>query len=389
MFANYFSPLDEDFKSFLDNLSKNQIGRNVICNINQSFPDIDSIDFAIIFAPEYRGGSLVKTQEADLINIRKELYSLYRGDWNYRIGDFGNLIIGNNVKDSYFAINDIFSNLISQSVFPILIGGSNDLVYAIYRSYESFLKGVNLLCVDSKFDLLDSNPKTISSNNFIGHIIKEEPNHLSNYINLAYQSYFCQNDESRLLDKMNFDYLRLGDLRQNITSVEPHLRSSDIVSFDLSSIKQSDAPGTTSPSPNGLEAHHSCAITRYAGMSDRVSSLGIFEIDLKNDVSKQTIKLVSQIIWYFFEGFSLRNNDFPNSKNIDKNFQKFIIPVPDSNNEFVFYKSLSSSRWWVSCNLEHESIEVQDIKIIPCSYEDYLDTISGDIPKRIFKILSS
>ena len=50
MFANYFSPLDEDFKSFLDNLSKNQIGRNVICNINQSFPDIDSIDFAIIFA---------------------------------------------------------------------------------------------------------------------------------------------------------------------------------------------------------------------------------------------------------------------------------------------------------------------------------------------------
>ena len=113
---------------------------------------------------------------------------------------------------------------------------------------------------------------------------------------------------------MNFDYLRLGDLRQNITSVEPYLRSSDIVSFDLSSIKQSDAPGTTSPSPNGLEAHHSCAITRYAGMSDRVSSLGIFEIDLKNDVSKQTIKLVSQIIWYFFEGFSLRNNDFPNSK---------------------------------------------------------------------------
>ena len=93
-----------------------------------------------------------------------------------------------------------------------------------------FLKGVNLLCVDSKFDLLDSNPKTISSDNFIGHIIKQEPNHLSNYINLAYQSYFCQNDESRLLDKMNFDW-RLGDLRQNITSVEPHLRSSNMVTL--------------------------------------------------------------------------------------------------------------------------------------------------------------
>ncbi len=389
MFANYFSPLKEDFKNFLDNLSKNQIGSNVNCNINQNFPDIESIDFAIIFAPEHRGGSYVNTDEADLINIRKEFYSLYRGDWNYRIGDFGNLIIGNNVKDTYFALNDIFSNLISQSIFPILIGGSNDLVYAIYRSYESFLKGVNLLCVDSKFDLLDSNPNTISSNNFIGNIIKQEPNHLSNYINLAYQSYLCQHDESKLLDKMNFDYLRLGELRQNISGVEPYLRSADIISFDLSSIKQGDAPGTTNPSPNGLEAHHSCAIMRYAGMSDRVSSLGIFEIDFKNDVSNQTIKLVSQIIWYFFEGFSLRNNDFPTPKNVDKNFQKFIIPVPDSNNEFVFYKSLSSSRWWVSCNLEYETSEGKDFKLIPCSYEDYLDTISGDIPKRIFKILSS
>lgn len=388
MFANYFSSLDEDFKFFLDNLSKNQIGCNVTCNINQKFPNIESIDFAIIFAPEFRGGSSVNTNEADLINLRKEFYSLYRGDWNYRIGDFGNLIIGNNVKDTYFALNDIFSNLISQSVFPILIGGSNDLVYSIYRSYESFLKGVNLLCIDSKFDLLDSNPKSISSNNFIGHIIKQEPNHLSNYINLAYQSYLCQHDESKLLDKMNFDYLRLGDLRQNISSVEPYLRSADIISFDLSSIKQSDAPGTTNPSPNGLEAHHSCAITRYSGMSDRVSSLGIFEIDFKKDVSNQTVKLVSQIIWYFFEGFSLRNNDVPTPKNIDKSFQKFIIPVPDSNNEFVFYKSLSSSRWWVSCNLEYETSEGEDFKIIPCSYEDYLDTISGDIPKRIFKILS-
>ena len=184
---------------------------------------------------------------------------------------------------------------------------------------------------------------------------------------------------------MNFDYLRLGELRQNISAVEPYLRSADIISFDLSSIKQGDAPGTTNPSPNGLGAHHSCAIMRYAGMSDRVSSLGIFEIDFKNDVSNQTIKLVSQIIWYFFEGFSLRNNDFPTHKNVDKNFQKFIIPVPDSNNEFVFYKSLSSSRWWVSCNLEYETSEGKDFKLMPCSYEDYLDTISGDIPKEFLR----
>ena len=59
------------------------------------------------------------------------------------------------MKDTYFALNDIISSLLSQSVFPIVLGGTHDLAYPIYQSYQSFTKGVNLLCVDSRFDLMD------------------------------------------------------------------------------------------------------------------------------------------------------------------------------------------------------------------------------------------
>ena len=120
------------------------------------------------------------------------------------------------MKDTYFALNDIVSSLLSQSIFPIILGGSHDLVYPIYQSYESFTRGMNLLCVDSRFDLMDEDIININSRNYLGYIIKQEPNHLTNFINLGYQSYLCQNDESHLLDKMLFETCRLGNLRENI-----------------------------------------------------------------------------------------------------------------------------------------------------------------------------
>ena len=386
MFSNYFNPVPEEIISFKENLNQNTIGFHVSCYHSDSFPDFNNSDIAIIFVPENRGAA-DKLEYNSYLEFRKSFYSLFKGNWKFRIIDFGDLKLGSDLKDTYFALNDIVSNLLSQSVFPIVLGGTHDLTYPIYQAYESFTKGVNLLCIDSRFDLMNEDILEINSRNFLGYIIKQEPNHLTNFINLGYQSYLCQNDESYLLDTMLFETYRLGDLRENIKESEPYLRNSDIVSMDLSSIKQSDAPGTSSPSPNGLESHHSCIMSRYAGMSDRVSSFGIFEFSPSKDSTQQTVNLIAQIVWYFLEGFSLRISDYPNSKTINVNYQKYLIPVNESNLQFVFYKSKATGRWWVSSCMEFDDDTNYKEKIIPCSYEDYLNAISGDIPKRIYRIL--
>ena len=152
-----------------------------------------------------------------------------QGNWNFRITDFGNLKSGLELKDTYFAINDIIASLLSQSIFPIILGGTHDLIYPVYQSYESFTKGVNLLSVDSRFDLIDNDSVNINCRNFLGSIIKQEPNHLTNFINLGYQGYLCQNDESHLLDKMLFETCRLGDLRENIK--ESEINKSDVSGY--------------------------------------------------------------------------------------------------------------------------------------------------------------
>ena len=388
MFANYFDPVSDETINFKKKLNPNTIGFNVSCYSEDLFPDFENADIALIFVPESRAGNAC-LEPNSYYKIRQSFYGLFRGRWTSRIVDFGNLKLGADIKDTYFALNDVVSSLLSQSVFPIILGGSNDLVYPVYQSYDSFTRGVNLLCVDSRFDLLDEDMTNISSRNFLGYIIKQEPNHLSHFMNLGYQSYLCQNDESHLLDKMFFETCRLGDLRENINEAEPYLRNSDIVALDMSSIRQADAPGTTFPSPNGLEAHHSCVISRYAGMSDRVSSFGIFEFDASKDISNQTVNLMGQIIWYFLEGFNLRVKDYPNFNNINTHYQKYFIPVKESNLQFIFYKSKNTGRWWVSSCIEFDEESNYQEKIIPCSYQDYLNASAGDMPKRIYRILKS
>ena len=167
------------------------------------------------------------------------------------------------------------------------------------------------------------------------------------------------------------------------------MRDADIVSIDMKSIRAAELSSRQKFSPNGFDGKEICAISRYAGISNKVSSFGVFEFNDICDRDLQTVHLMSQIIWYFLEGFYLRVNDSPNAKNIHTNYQKYIVPIKDSDLQFIFYKSKNTGRWWFSSSMDfNEDINYKK-KIIACSYEDYLNTISGDIPKRIYRILKT
>ena len=386
MFSNYFNPVSKDVLKFKESSKPGTIGDSITIYTEGHFPDFQKSEVAIFGVNDYRGVLFEADFNLDMDAIRESFYALYVGNWNLRILDLGDLILGEDLSDTYFAISDLISNLISDGVVPIIIGGGQDLCYPIYKSYDSFNKGINICSIDSKFDMISPNNLKLNSTNYLGAIIKEDPNHLNSFTNVGYQTYFVQNDEVHEMEKMLFETFRLGDFRKNIVESEPYLRNSDLITFDLSSIKESDAPGVVFPSPNGFFSNEACVLSRYSGMSDRVSSFGIFEINSLKDRNNQTSRLVSQIIWYFLEGFSLRAGDFPTKKTIKKNFNKYVVPIEGEDFIFVFYKSKLSGRWWISSQtsqIENSSKEI----ILPCSYKDYLDSVSGKIPARMMRIL--
>jgi hypothetical protein len=372
---DFLKPLDNEILQFVEEVSSQQLGSKVVFHTDQDFPDLNKIKIAVIGVLENRGNKN-QTEEVDLSHIRKELYGLFPGNWDASIADLGNILAGNSATDTYFALKKVVSNLIKKKIIPIVIGGSQDLTYALYRGYDDLEQMVNLVSIDNKFDFGKEN-EVVSSNSYLTKIIVEEPNNLFNFSNIGFQTYYNSQEEIDLIDKLFFEAYRLGDVSNNIAIAEPVFRDADIVSIDLTSIQSSDSGNFTSFRPNGFNGKEICALSRYSGISDKVSLLGIFN----HNNSKEESVLIAQIIWYFIEGFHYRSNEYPFGSK--ENYIKYIIPLEE---ELLFYKSNKTDRWWIEIPfISNGNNKLKKSTLLPCSYDEYLAACNQEIPERWWK----
>ena len=372
---DFLKPLDNEILQFFKGFSSQQLGSKVVFHSAEDFPDLNKIKIAVIGVLENRGNKN-QTEEVDLSHIRKELYGLFPGNWNASIADLGNILAGNTATDTYFALKKVVSNLIKKKIIPIVIGGSQDLTYALYRGYDDLEQMVNLVSIDNKFDF-GKESEAVSATSYLTKIIIEEPNNLFNFSNVGFQTYYNSQEEIDLIDKLFFDAYRLGDISNNIAIAEPVFRDADIVSIDLTSVKSSDSGNFTSFTPNGFNGKEICALSRYSGISDKVSLLGIFN----HNNSKQESVLIAQIIWYFIEGFHYRSNEYPFGSK--EHYIKYIIPLED---ELIFYKSNKTDRWWIEIPfISNGNNKLKKSTLLPCSYDEYLAACNQEIPERWWK----
>ena len=345
---------------------------------NNGIPDLKEVQIAIIGVLEGRSAVDNFGTGKSLENIRKYLYQMFPGNWYVKVADLGNIPEGNQIEDTYFIVKELISILIKKNITPIIIGGSQDITYANYRAYDQLDQMVNIVSVDNKFDLGELE-ESITSYNYLHKIVLEKPNNLFNYSNIGFQTFFNSQEEIDLLDKLFFDSYRLGDISNDITQVEPILRDADIVSIDIGAIRKCDAPANNNAVPNGFYGDEICSISRYAGISRKVSSFGIYEYNAKYDEREQTAHLIAQMIWYFVEGYNLRIDEYPYESK--SKYKKYIVLV--ENETLNFYKSNKSERWWMEVNYSNNKIKKSTL--IPCTYHDYLTANNQIIPERWLK----
>jgi len=380
MWAHYLKPVNQSTLAHIVLNSNLSLGQQIKIHTQENgIPKIVGNELAIIGIKEDRNSINNLGTGSDLSQIRKELYQLFPGNWLKKIVDLGNIEKGNEVSDTYFALKEMASFLLKKNVILILIGGGNDILYANYRAYDTLEQVVNLVSVDAKFDIGTLN-EPLSSETYLHKIIMEKPNILFNFSNIAYQTYFNSKQELDLVNSLFFDAYRLGEVSQNIAIAEPVLRDADIVSIDISAIKYTEAKANKNASPNGLTGVEICAIARYAGLSDKVSSFGVYEYNPKLDTDSQSAKLIAQMIWYFIEGVNFRTKDYPFEKK--ENYKKYIVPLDEQT--INFYKSHKSDRWWMEVTTSNNK---RKTTLIPCTYQDYLDACNQNIPERWFKAL--
>ena len=374
MINGYLCPLSEDLIEFKSNLSRGTLGSNITL-YNSEKTDYSSVDIAIVGLNEYRNSDEISDESLNLENFRREFYSLFYGNWSANILDLGDVISGKSFSDTYYAVNSIHQDLINQNIVVIFIGGGQDFTFPLYQSLSKKLNKVNISSVDNKFDF-GKIKKQFSSSSYMSEIIMDKKNSLNHFCNLGYQTFLNSQEEIDLLNKFNFESHRLGEITENIKIVEPVLRETNLLTVDFKSIKSSELNFVHNYS-NGFESSQFCSVLRYAGMSNSINSVGLFEL-LDSSISSA---LLSQSIWYFIEGYCLRIKEDPNSSN----FKGYTYNVFCEGTNLKFYNSELSQKWWVEFINEIETKNISSL--LPCNKRDYLMACDGTFSDRLIMFL--
>ena len=251
---------------------KKTLGETInIFRNEDEFPSLEGVSLALLGVKEERGTVDNKGCADGVDYIRKALYPLFDHWPDIHIVDLGNVRIGKDLNDTYYAVNQVLTELMKNKIVPIIIGAGQDLTYTMYQVYEPTGKLINITAVDPMFDI-GNDKESLNSHSYLSHIILHQPNFLFNFTNIGYQSYYVDTENIELMKQLLFDAYRLGNIKQNIELAEPLIRNANLLSFDIAAIRAADAPGVKNASPNGFNGEEAfftpgASAARMAAMS--------------------------------------------------------------------------------------------------------------------------
>lgn len=363
--SDFLSPVDLREINHDEVYKDGQLGK-VIQVYTDEFPDLDEAQLVIIGCGEQRGSGLIHGHSNAPNIIRRHFYSLFYWHQDVKIADAGDIRAGSLYTDSYAALKTVTTELMNDGKTVIILGGSHDLTLSQYQAYAENKKSIEVSTIDALIDLNLESP--FRHENFLMEMLTGEPNYVRHYNHIGFQSYFVHPRMLETMDKLRFDCYRVGSVKENIDEMEPVIRNSNMLSFDMTVMSSAYAPAG-SLSPNGLNGEEACELMRYAGMSPNINSIGIYGYDAQHDSDELTAKQISHMLWYILDGRS-------------RGFREAALDEKESFNEYhtafaevetTFLQSKKTGRWWM---------QLPDKKFIACSYKDYLLASSNEIPER-------
>src|SRR5450759_5082810 len=248
---DYFNPVSIEGPDFEHLTGQAVFPHNIAIHTdNTPVKDISKYRIAILGVPDGRNSPNAGSLKGPDM-IRGQLYRLAKIPGRSKIIDLGNMKQGVTFNDTIAGLSDILSMLIQENLFPLIIGGSSALIPAIDRALSQQKIRYTLTAVDPRIDFSNER-KEPDSFNYLNTIINNHKSTFHHYINIGYQTYLNDQQVINRFLKRRSELVRVGDVRQAIYLTEPLFRDSEVAVFDISAVRQSDAPGTLSPSPNGF-----------------------------------------------------------------------------------------------------------------------------------------
>lgn len=370
----YFDAVD--FSQYANDVPfawKNSMGASIEKNtVKLKEGRLKNIELAIIGVPfNSEQDDFKRTATPD--KIRKAFYRL-AGVGKLNIIDFGNLKASTSHKGNYLALRDVVDYLSELDIVTIVLGGSQDYSYGICQAFKSD-PFFSFCAVDAFLDV-KKGVESLSSTNFLSQVFKIMPN-LFQFGLLAYQSHYVPDAYFEKIKAIG-THLRLGKLRDNLCAAEPILRNSDFLSFDMAALKHSEAPSLLNH-PNGLYADEACQLMKYAGASNRMKVVGLFGLNMGLEPDELSVNLTAQLVWYFVQGYLVRDKRKPNESDV---YSTFRVEIPELSAPLVFCKNNDTGQWWIQVQAINN-----DVKYYACSEKDYMAASNNEIPEFWLKYI--
>jgi formiminoglutamase len=359
MLDHWLQPVKTDKIEGFNELENWQLGRKIALHTEGVMPNLKKTHIAIIGIGD------------DVDAVRTALYRLSYAFEGIDCADLGNVR-----KEETSFIIPLLAELLAGGIVPIVIGHSDVFTLAQYQAYQNRRGSINIGLVDERIRFT---PKVKTDNFYLNYIL-DDPQLFGCSV-VAYQTHYADPSVIHYFENRNFELVRLGKIKSSGEEVEPVIRDTDLVCFNIAALKMSEAPAQNNPTPTGMSTEEACQLARYAGMSDKLSSFGIYGFNKKLDKNNQTAQVVALMAWYFIDGYFNRKQDFPITKAFN-HLTQYIVDIKSFNYQVTFWRSNKSGRWWMEIPVKTRKKHERH-RLIPCSYNDYLQACQDDLPMRL------
>jgi formiminoglutamase len=234
--------------------------------------------------------------------VRRQFYKLTTFSIEAKIFDLGNTIIKETLEETHDAHCAVVTQLLKDSKTIISLGGGNDVSYPDGKAMAETFGRDNWLGfnIDAHFDVRADQPR--NSGTPYRQLLDEGLLKPENFAEMGYQP--------QAASPVYFEYLkRLGVMMKSVEEMrnaEPGIQNwfeffigshsaikNIFWGFDVDSVRASDAPGVSAPSPIGLSADEFVALAGFAGSRKETRLIEFTEMNPKFDIDNRTAKLVA------------------------------------------------------------------------------------------------
>src|SRR5579883_1300578 len=228
-----------------------------------------------------------------------------------KIVDLGDIPSGP-LEEMHEVAADVATELTTHGKIIIALGGGHDVTYPLAKGFGKATNDFGLINIDAHLDVRPKKNGLHHSGSSFRLLIEEGIVQGRNFAEIGIQSFAMAKEHfdwvisqgSRIL---MFEDATEAHLPNAFEECEVAITRGDFempiyLSFDIDSIRSSDAPGASAPAPIGFLAEEAYELSVAAGLSANVRAFDLVEVSPPYDQDGRTARLAARMIAGFLAG---------------------------------------------------------------------------------------